>query len=118
MDETHFIHEGYKNKGQIKIENKSVINTINFMQSIPFMINKNLLLYLFKSINNKVVMGDELHFELHKDTNQFLEYQREGEMNKVLEILRWNSIFHLNISTISAALLLKNYEFYHPIFLD
>ena len=42
-DQINYIHVSYKNKGQIQVKNTNIVNTINFIQSTPFVINLKVL---------------------------------------------------------------------------
>ena len=118
-DKINYIHLSYKNKGRIQIENTNIVNTINFIQSTPFVINLKVLYYILKSINNNINLGDDIFAaNIHNETNKLLEYKNNGDMVKVVEILRHNSIYHNTYSTLSAALLFRNFEFYQTMFTD
>jgi DNA-dependent RNA polymerase len=128
-DRKHFIHRNLKNLGTIKLINDKIINTLNYIQSIPFIVNLNVLYHILNLIKEGKQFEEPLLFFYHSETvnlkNFYAELTNEKEKSKIkelkikiYEILRHNSYVNINISTISTAVLLRNEVFYHPTFLD
>jgi len=93
-----------------------VIHCINYLQSVPFIINKELLNYLLDCIENNINLTDILVINLHPDTNKIYTLKKDEVLVK--NILSSNSKYYENRSHISLALLLQDYIFYHPLFMD
>ena len=108
--------------GDIKLENVDIINSINYIQDTPFVINLKVLYYILKCFINNTDLGSkgstDIIFNMHNESNLFSDYKKDGNLAKMNEILRHNSIYNFTISNLSAALLLRNNIFYHPIFID
>ena len=108
--------------GDIKLENVDIINSINYIQDTPFVINLKVLYYILKCFINNTDLGSngstDIIFNMHNESNLFSDYKKNGNLAKMNEILRHNSIYNFTISNLSAALLLRNNIFYHPIFID
>lgn len=118
-----FFHKNYKNTGQIRIEKDTIINTINCIQKVAFKINYKVLYYILKSIINKIDLGKDLYFTKHKDSHRLSEFasnetDKKKNIEKITEIVSYNSIYLLNLSTLTAAILFRKTEFYQPTFID
>jgi DNA-dependent RNA polymerase len=118
FDQTHFIHKNPINAGKLNLINLDIIKTINYIQSIPFIININVLEHILNWIIEDRELNDPLFFKKHKETNKLDDYKKNKDLFKVNEILRQDSLFNVNVEIIASAILLRNKTFYHPIFSD
>jgi DNA-directed RNA polymerase len=117
-NKNHYIHKSHKNVGITKLINNDNIDCINYLQSIPFIINKELLNYLIDCINNNFDFNNLLPLELHSETNNLYKYILKKDNILINNILSNNSKFNENRSYLSLAMLLQDYTFYHPLFMD
>jgi len=118
LDRNSFMHKSLKNSGSTKLYDDKIIKTINYIQSIPFKINLNMLYHILNIIKDNIILDESLVFNLHSKSINLVKIKEDGNTVKVNEILRHNSYVHTNISTISTSLTLINQTFYHPIFMD
>jgi hypothetical protein len=113
-----FIHNKYKNKGDIKIENNNIVNTINYLQGIEFIVNKDVL----NIIIDRLASGSfqnilEIYF--HPLTNEMYKIKKNGDDILFKQIWRHNSVSFANRHILTNAILLKNSNaIYFPIFVD
>jgi DNA-directed RNA polymerase len=114
----HYIHKSYKNVGETKFINNDMIDTLNYLQSIPFIINTELLDYLILCINNNFDFGELLSLELHPETKILFKFNLLKKEKIVKNILKLNSLNYENKCHISMAMLFRNFIFYHPLFID
>jgi hypothetical protein len=117
-EHNHFIHKTPINASIIKIINEDIINTINYIQSVPFQINLNVLHHILNLIVENYNFDDPVFFNTHNEYKKIDEYKKNKEFSKVNEILRQNSIANANIATLSAGFLLRKTTFYNPIYTD
>jgi DNA-directed RNA polymerase len=118
FEHNHFIHKNPINDSIIKLINEDIINTINYIQSVPFQINLNVLHHILNLIIDNKHLDDPFFFNIHNETKKLDEYKKNRELSKVNEILRQNSIANTNLATLSAAILLRKTTFYNPIYTD
>jgi len=118
FERNHFLHKNPINDGKFILNKLDIIKTINYIQSVPFIINLNVLHHLLNWINEEIELDDPLFFKKHNETNKFDEYKKNKDLFKVNEILRQNSLYNINLEVITSAILLRNKSFYHPIFSD
>lgn len=119
----HLIHKSYKNMGTTKFVTSDNINSINYLQSVPFVINKELLTYLLHCINNNIaapLLNHHLITHLHPDSKQLFYLNLKKKDILVKEILAYNSKYYEHKMNLSLAILLAEGDdiFYHPLFLD
>lgn len=112
------IHESNKNSGKTIFKNKDVVDVINIMQSTPFIINKKVLNYILQCINDNFNFGDKLILSKHINTSYLLKNKNDINEAVILEILKHNSYYNENITTLTQCLLLDSNPFYLPMFID
>lgn len=119
----------YKNIGKPKFKDLKFVNTINFLNAVPYKINSQvlnhvlLLLALFESgYYTNPIVAELIEISMHSDTNKVSGfYSKDIDMQGLLsEISRHNSQFYINSHTIKLALLLDNWtinnDFNHSIY--
>lgn len=113
-----FIHNKYKNQGGMKLENANLINTINYLQGVEYMINKDVLNIITERIGSGV-LKNIVDIDFHPLTNKMSKIKKDGDDVLLKEILRYNSVSFVNRQILSNAILLKNVDrIYFPIFVD
>jgi DNA-dependent RNA polymerase-like protein len=118
LEHNQFIHKNPINAGKLKLINLDIIKTINYIQSVPFIINLNVLEHILNWIVVNKNLEDPLFFNKHEETNIFNEHKTNKNLFKVNEILRHNSLYRINLEVINSAILLRYKTFYNPIFSD
>jgi DNA-directed RNA polymerase len=121
-----FLHNSNKNAGVIKIINKNIIKSINYLSNIELTININVLKVIFKLLEIKNENLNKLILvKLHSETPNLFKLKLSGIINtgKVQEILRHNSQYYNNTSILMTALAYSNLgtEFnslFIPYFID
>lgn len=88
MSKNHFIHDSHKNAGKTYLQNKNVITSINYMQSIPLKVNNDVLDYLITCINDNFKFNNYIILETHPKSKDVFKEQMEGNESVVLEILK------------------------------
>jgi hypothetical protein len=86
LDRNSFVHESLKNSGVIRLENCKIIDHINYFQKIPFKINLKILTYILHSIVNNKYIGEDIHFQVHKESSLLPKYIADFNFEKVQEI--------------------------------
>lgn len=113
-----FIHKSYKNVGFIKLSNKSIINTINYLQKVEYIINKDVINTITDCLQDGS-LESYLYLNYHPRTDQLSNLKAEKDYYKIGQILKYNSICYNNRSILTNALILKdNNEIYFPLFID
>lgn len=117
-NDNSFIHKSFKNKGDIKIVNQNVINTINFLQNTPYIINNEVLDVIIDLINDNK-LSDLIITDFHPESSNLNNFMKNKDYVKVNEILTTNSLCYNNMNILSNAMLLRNMvNIYYPIFID
>ena len=99
------------------MSNNNIIKTVNFIQKTPLSININMLNYILTIIEKNILLEEPIFFKQHDLTNDLRNGKILDEDQKFL-ILRHNTLAAKNYRTISAALLLKDHDFYCPMYID
>jgi hypothetical protein len=116
--DTSFIHNKYKNQGDVKLENSNIINTINYLQGVEYMINKDVLNVITERLGSGL-LKNIVDIDFHPLTNKMSNIKKDGDDILFKEILRYNSITFANRQILTNAILLKNSDsIYFPIFVD
>lgn len=117
-DDCNFIHNKYKNQGDVKLDSPNIINTINYLQGVEYMINKDVLEIIIDRLASGC-LKNLLHIDFHPLTNNMSKLKKESNIILIKEILRYNSICFVNRQILSQAIILKNSpDIYFPIFID
>jgi hypothetical protein len=74
--------------------------------------------YLIYCINNNNDINKILNLNLHPETKNLFNLSLKKKDVLVKEVLYNNSKYYENKINISLALLLQDYTFYHPLFMD
>jgi hypothetical protein len=113
-----FIHKSYKNFGFVKLINKNIINTINYIQKTEFVINKDVLNIITYCLEDESLKG-YLNLKHHPMTDQLSKLREKEDYYKIATILKHNSICYNNRSILTNALILKDIQnIYFPVFID
>jgi len=113
-----FIHKNNSNKGVTKLLNDNIVKTINYIQSIGYIINKEMLRYILQYISEGV-LDNSIIMEYHSESPNLFKYRTNHEKKGlVCEILRHNSKCYVNRLILSNAILYENCELYFPVFID
>jgi hypothetical protein len=109
-DKKSFIRKSYKNIGVSILYNKNIINTINYLDSIKFCINNNVLNYIFNLLlnNNKNILN-LIKLNLHHNTNNLYLLKYNKNMNEFNTILEHNSQFYNDNNVMQISLLLSEW---------
>ena len=116
--DTNFIHNKYKNQGEVKLDNNNLIKTINYLQGIEYKINKDVLNVITDRIANGL-LKKLLDIDFHPSTNKMSKIKKDGDNILFKEILSHNSSTFVNRQILTNAILLKNNNsIYFPMFVD
>lgn len=113
-----FIHKSRKNLGNIKLDGKQVVNTINYMQKVEYIINTEVLNIITDCLQEGV-MKDLVITNYHPLTNQLTKLKQNNDYFTVNQIIQYNSLCYNNRSIIQNALIYKDVSsIYLPLFID
>jgi len=113
-----FIHNKYKNQGDVRLENSNLINCINYLQGIEYIINKDVLNVIIDRLS-KGSLKNLLEVNYHPLTNKMSKIKKDGNDILFKDIMRYNSNSFVNKQILTNAILLKNVSnIYFPIFVD
>jgi len=119
--ENHFMRKSYKNLGEINFVSDEVLRSVNSLQKVPFIINKDVLKVLLKS---SYIIENVTPLNFHPDTHKLNSLIRENKTlkgaNTVLinDITKFNSLVYYNRDVLSKALIFEDMILYFPIFID
>lgn len=115
IDKKEFINKSIKNSGQIKLDNLDIVNSINFLSSVPFAINTQVLKHIFNIIANeaqlfnKLKINELIKLNLHpnsKNSYMLNKYKKYGDL---FEIKTHNSQYFMDKSIITSALMFSTW---------
>jgi capsule polysaccharide modification protein KpsS len=114
-----FVRASNKSLGAFRLENKNIVKTINYLQSVSYRINRHVLDRILRSFRANIDIGEDYVFKMHPETKNISYYKEERNEGKVQEILQQNSKYYANFATLATAILLcDEFRFYHPLFID
>jgi len=122
----HFLKKSHKNVGPSRLHNLDIINAINYLSSIKYCINVDLLKIIFELLNkNDDRINKLIKISLHPQTKDVFKLSKDKEKKKEFyEILKHNSQYYVNRGVLQIALLLskwcsnKKNGIYFPLFVD
>ena len=104
------IHKSYKNIGITRLNNLQIINTVNYLSSTKFIINNNVLFYIFKLLNNNDKrIYNLIKTNLHPKTNEIHILTMSNKNNELNNILKHNSQFYNDNTVLQTALLFSKW---------
>jgi len=109
-NKTKLIRKSHKNIGETKLHTLDIVNTINYLSSVKYCINNNVLNYIFNllEINNEHILN-LIKIDLHPKTKEAYKSSapkiKKYELN---EILKHNSQFYSDKTILQTALLFSN----------
>lgn len=113
-----FIHKSRKNLGQIRLDGKQVVNTINYMQKVEYVINSEVLNIITDCLQDGL-LNDHVFINYHPLTNQLSKLKQNNDYYTVNQIIQYNSLCYNNRSIIQNALIYNNdSSIYFPLFID
>lgn len=116
-----FIIKSHKNSGETKLDNEDIINTINYLSSIPFTINTQVLKHLLILINGnycennstawvvRALINERIILNMHPETSKLYNLGLKNKQGKIQEILKHNSQYFSDKSIITSALLFSSW---------
>jgi hypothetical protein len=133
INKKEFVSVSHKNSGKIKLNNLNIINSINYLSSIPYTINSELLNYILFIIYNKKSFSDNdqsvidelIKLNIHYNTKNIFKLISAKKYGELSEIHKHNSQYYSDKSIITSALLFsdwadsnKNNSLYFNNFID
>ena len=113
-----FIHKSYNNKGIINLFNDNIIKTINYLQSVEYIINIEVLEKLLECIT-KGLLNEHIILDYHPDTEKLARLKiAKDKKALVKEIISHNSLCYVNKMVLTNAILFRNNIMYFPVFID
>jgi DNA-dependent RNA polymerase len=113
-----FIHNNPKNSGKTKLINYDIINTINYIQSISYTINKEVLKFLFECLAEGE-LKDYICLDMHPNTKDYFNLKVKNEKKGLItKILKHNSKYYLDRTILTNAILYRNSDIFFPVFMD
>jgi hypothetical protein len=122
----HYLKKSHKNIGPSKLHNLDIINTINYLSSIKYCINIDLLKIIFELLDKQDDRINKLiKINLHPKTKDIfdLSYDKDKQI-ELYEILKYNSQYYRDRTVLHLALLFSkwcsnnNNSVYFPLFVD
>jgi hypothetical protein len=110
-DKNEFIRKSHKNVISTQLNNLDIVNTINYLSSVKFCINNNVLNFILNLINNNDDrIFNLIKINLHPKTKDIfklnlLKYKNQNELN---EILKHNSQYYNDNTILQTALLFSD----------
>nr|YP_009574419.1 hypothetical protein [Arthrobotrys musiformis]QBM31536.1 hypothetical protein [Arthrobotrys musiformis]QBM31687.1 hypothetical protein [Arthrobotrys musiformis] len=112
-----FIQSNPKNKGLTKLYNDHIVNTINYIQSINYIINKDVLKIILKNINLGI-LDDLILLNIHPETSNIMKLISKKEKSLVKSILKHNTKSYIDRIILTNAILYRNSDLFFPVFID
>lgn len=119
INKIDFISKSQTNSGEIKLDNFNIIDCINYLGSIPYTINTEVLKHLLNLIKDKDMDGKQAHLykkineliklNMHHDTKNIFNYTLKKKYGELSEIYKHNSQFYGDKSIITSALLFSQW---------
>jgi len=124
-NKSSFIRKSHKNVGFSRLKNKDIINTINYLSSIKYSINNNVLNYIFKLlINNDERIYNFINLDLHPKTKEIHKLTITKNMIELNLIQKHNSKYYSDKTVLQTAFLFSKLTnenencIYFPHFID
>jgi hypothetical protein len=122
----HYLKNSHKNIGPSRLHNLDIINAINYLSSIKYCINHDLLKIIFELLDkNDERITKLIKINLHPQTKDIFELSQDKNKQKELyEILKHNSQYYGDRSVLQTALLFSKWcsnvknSIYFPLFVD
>jgi hypothetical protein len=101
-----YIRKSNSNVGVIKLKNSNIINTINYMSSIKYIINNKVLTFILKLLEN----SDDRILKLiilkpHPKTKDIYKLNLSHKHAELNEIFKYNSQYYCYKSVLQTAIL-------------
>jgi hypothetical protein len=122
----HYLKKSNKHIGPSKINNLDIINTINYLSSIKYCVNINLLKIIFDLLDkNDDRINKLIKTNLHSKTNEIFDLSNNKDKQiELYEILKYNSQYYRDRTVLHLVLLFSkwcsnpNNSIYFPLFVD
>jgi hypothetical protein len=104
--------KSHKNSGKTTLDNLNIINSINYMGSIPYSINTKVLKHLLNLIQgsaNKDKINELIKLNIHSNTKNMFKLNLTHKYGELNEIAIHNSQFYNNKSIILSAILFSSW---------
>jgi DNA-dependent RNA polymerase len=107
-----FINDSYKNNGKTILDDVKIIDCINYLNSIPYTINKQVLNHVFNLFNaresgiysnNKI--NELIKLNMHPNTTKLYNLTIKKKYGEITDIYKHNSQYYSDKSVITYALI-------------
>jgi DNA-directed RNA polymerase len=115
LNKIELIHKSKKSYGSTKLSNLDIVNTVNYLSSTKFEINKKVLEYILNLLDNKDERITELVKINFKNLTPGAYFKGDKELYATL---KHNSQYYSDSSILQVALLLYNFVLYFPLFVE
>nr|QWO71408.1 RNA polymerase [Termitomyces sp. K2P1] len=118
INKNDFISKSQKNSGVTKLDNLKIIDTINYLGSIPFEINTHVLKHIMSLIvaterdpllYNQEKLNELIKLNIHPNTKDIYNLNLSKKFGEVEEIQKHNSQFYSDKTIITNALLFSSW---------
>nr|QWO71405.1 RNA polymerase [Termitomyces sp. K1Ag] len=118
INKNDFISKSQKNSGATKLDNLKIIDTINYLGSIPFEINTQVLKHIMSLIvaterepllYNQEKLNELIKLNIHPNTKDIYNLNLSKKFGEVEEIQKHNSQFYSDKTIITNALLFSSW---------
>jgi hypothetical protein len=125
-NKNNFLKKSHKNIGLSKLHNLDLINAINYLSSIKYCINHDLLKIILDLLDNSDDRVNKLiNITLHPKTKDIFDLSNEkNKQIELYEVLKHNSQYYCDRTVLQTSLLFsrwcsnKNNSIYFPLFVD
>jgi hypothetical protein len=119
------LRESNKSIGKTRLNNLDLVKTVNYLSSIKYCVNNNVLNYILNSLkSNEKNILNLIKVDLHPETKNLFKLNVKKEFYKLNTILKHNSAYYNDNTVLQIALLFSEWTknnnncIYFPLFLE